>query len=333
MTLTEKTKNYILSNKLLTPGEKVIIGVSGGPDSVTLTHILFKIQYDLDIRLHIAHYNHNLRTGSKTDQDFVRELAQKLNIPFSTDSWKNTSTAKKGSIEELARIQRLKFFNEVAKQQGAKTIVLAHTEDDQAETVLMRILRGSGLNGLRGMLPKRMLNGLTFIRPLLGSSRKEIEAYVKKNKLLFRTDPTNNQSIFYRNRIRINLLPLIEKQYSSNIKHLLSNLSKNISVDFDYLELQAKKAFKKYARISKNNNCIKFELDKLQKQHVSMKRMLLRFSIEHLKGNTNRLTLAHINEIEGLILKGPNNAIVNLPGNIIIQKCRKVLSIERGSRI
>ncbi|OGX08597.1 MAG: tRNA lysidine(34) synthetase TilS [Omnitrophica WOR_2 bacterium GWA2_37_7] len=331
MILSDKIKGYILSNGLITPGEKVIIGVSGGPDSITLAHILFKLQYDLDIQLHIAHYNHNLRKGSKADQKFVEELAVKLNIPFSTDSWKNADAIKKGSIEELARDQRLVFFKKVAKQQGTRTIALAHTEDDLAETVLMRILRGAGLNGIRGILPKRKVNGLTFIRPFLGLSRKEIESYINKNKLLFKIDPTNNQSIFYRNKIRLNLLPLIEKQYSPNIKHLLSNLSKNISADFDYLEIQTEKAFKKHAQISKNNNCIKFELDELQKQHTAIKRMLLRSSIEYLKGNTNRLTLKHMDEIEELILKGPNKAIVNLPGNIIIQKSQKLLSIEHNT--
>lgn len=327
MLIISKTKKYISSNNLITPGETIIIGVSGGKDSVTLAHLLSKIQYDLDIHLHIAHYNHNLRKDSKTDQTFVEEFAKKLNIPFSTDTWKNSRATKKGSIEERARKQRLKFFSKVAKQYRSKKIVLAHTEDDLAETVLMHILRGSGLNGMRGILPKRKINGLTFIRPLLESSRKEIEYYIKKNKLSFRNDSTNNQSIFYRNKIRLNLLPIIEKQYSQNIKHLLANLSKNISSDFHYLELQTKKAFKKYAKVSPNNKCIKFDLNKLQDQHIAIKRMLLRFSIELLTGTTNRLTHKHIIEIEELLLKRPNKAIVNLPGNIIIQKSLTILSI------
>lgn len=331
MLLAANIKNYIISNDLVTPGETIIIGVSGGQDSVTLAHLLSKVQYDLDIHLHIAHYDHNLRKGSKADQKFVKELAQKLTIPFSTDSWKNSQTIKNGSIEELARKQRLKFFCKVAKQQGAKTIALAHTEDDLAETVLMHILRGSGLNGMRGILPKRELNNLTFIRPLIETSRKEVEAYIKDNKLLFRTDSTNDQSIFYRNKIRLNLLPMIEKQYSPNIKHLLANLSKNISSDFEFLEAHTKQAFKNYAKVSKNNNCIKFDLHKFKDQHIAIKRMLIRSSIEHLKGNTNRLTLKHISEIEELLIKRPDRAIVNLPGNIVIQKTLKELSIKHRS--
>ena len=191
----------------------------------------------------------------------------------------------------------------------------------------MRILRGCGLKGIRGILPKKNIRNFQFIRPLLEIKKKEVEFYLKKNKIRFRIDPTNKQTKFFRNKIRHKLLPLLEAEYSGNLKQLLANLSQNVIADFDYLESQAQKIFKKLTKVSTNKKNIKFDIDSFKKQHKAIQRMLVRIAIKNLKGNTNRLTFEHNNDVQNLIQSGSDKTVVSLPDNIRIQKNQKFLSI------
>jgi len=320
MKLTRRVKKNIQHSHLFGRSKTVIVGVSGGPDSTALMHILHGLQYELGFHMHIAHYNHHIRRSANTDQKFVEKQAKKLNVPISIGHWKNRRKTKRGSLEEAARQRRFQYFNRLSKRINASAVVLAHTEDDLAETVLMRILRGTGLQGLRGILPFREIDGVTFVRPFIKTKKWEVIEYLKKRSIPFREDPTNKQKEFFRNRIRLELLPLLKKQYNNNITELLTNLADNINTDYNYLEDQTHKLFGKIIKHSSNNGGIRIDLKKFEKQHPALKRMLLRSGIERLKGDTRRLTLKHFQEIEDLLQNRPNHSVVNLPQKICVTK-------------
>lgn len=328
--LVRQVKKNVQATGLFDRGATVIAGVSGGPDSVALTHILHGLQYTLGFHLHIAHYNHNLRRNTVADQKFVERLAEQLNVPCSVGRWDNPKRRKKGSLEDAARKRRFQFFNRLAEKINAGAVVLGHTEDDLAETVLMRILRGTGLQGLRGILPRREIEGVCFVRPLLGTKKNDILAFLRKRNIPFRTDPTNRQTKFFRNKIRIELLPLLTKQYNPNIKGLLANLADNITTDYDYLETQGRKLFLKHAKCSADQTSIRFDLKGFAPQHPALKRMLVRTGIERLKGDTNRLTLGHFRQIEDLLRGRPKEAAVNLPRGIRVRKDSRHLVLSHS---
>ncbi|HQP10923.1 MAG TPA: tRNA lysidine(34) synthetase TilS [Candidatus Omnitrophota bacterium] len=324
-----KVKKNIQSAEFFGYRGTVIVGVSGGSDSMALTHLLHALQYELGFHLHIAHFNHNLRRSAKADQKFVEEVAEELNVPCSVGYWKNAKALKKGSLEEAARTERFKFFRRLAKKINSKVVVLAHTEDDLAETVLMRILRGTGLQGLRGILPRRELEDIWVIRPLLNIKKSAILTYLKKKKIPFRADPTNRQKKFFRNKVRLELLPLLARRYNHNIKEILINLAKNAGTDYDYLENQAQKIFKKHAQCPSNRKTVSIDLNVFSAQHSAIKNMIVRLSIQWMKGDTNRLTSAHFREIESLLNDRPKGAIVHLPQGICLKKNIQYLVLFR----
>lgn len=326
MDLVKKVKQFICRYHLLRPNDTVIVGVSGGPDSVALISILHALQYELKVRLIAAHFNHHLRKEAKGDEQFVEDLCRDLNLDFIRGEWKKEKLPPKGSLEELARQHRFKFLVKTARTKKANVIALGHHRDDLAETVLMRILRGTGLQGMRAILPKREINGFNFIRPLLGVTKEEIKDYLKKHNLRFRIDTSNKDINFFRNKIRLKLLPLLEKEYKTNIREVLANLSENAATDYEYLKIQALKAFKCLNKTS-GSNVIQFNLGRFGREHVALKRLLVRFSVEHLKTDTNRLTMRHWEEIEDLLADRPTGAIVHLPGDIYVQKKKRHLII------
>ncbi len=318
-------KKHIQKNGLISRGDCVIVGVSGGPDSIALSFILNSLRHELGISLHLAHLNHGLRKSADTDEQFVKRFAATLNIPLTTkkiDLRKHTT----GSIEEWARHYRFQFLIETAKKKKGDTIALAHTRDDLAETVLMRLLRGTGMAGLRAILPKRTIEGMSFIRPLLIFSKAEVLAFLKSRRLKFRLDQSNRSTKFFRNKIRLKLLPLLEKEYNPNTKELLANCAETIGQDYEYLEESSRKHFGRW--IVPQKNSIRLPLDKLQNLPLSLQRILIRLSVERLKGNLNTLTLTHMKEIEDLLSHRPRGAIVHLPQKLKLQKDKRFLTIS-----
>jgi tRNA(Ile)-lysidine synthase len=188
--------------------EPLLIGVSGGADSVALVDALVQLGY----RPHVAHLNHQWRgAASDADAEFVRALAGQYGLPVTIES------RKVGSDEDAARQARLEFFESI----GIPVVALAHTADDQVETFLMRLIRGAGTTGLAGILPDRQIGGLRVVRPLLGVRRVEIIEYLKSRQLLWREDSSNTNRQFLRNRVRHELLPLLEREYNSGIRDVL----------------------------------------------------------------------------------------------------------------
>ena len=307
-TLIQTIKKY----NLIKPKDNLLIAVSGGPDSLALLLQLYALRKKLFLTLQVAHLDHGLRKGSWKDQKFVEKLTRKLKLPFFTERINGNLFKDKGSLEQLCRLARQEFLIKTAKKIKANKIVLGHNLNDQAETVLMRILRGTGLSGLSGIWPKREIHGLTFIRPLLETSRQEINRYLKLKKIKPCQDPTNREELFFRNKIRNNLIPLLKNNYNHNIVELLANLANNTAYDYDFLDQATKNSL--------NGNPRNLNIKKLLKLHPAILRLKIRQSIENVQGDTRRIGFAHIQEIEDLLNNRPKWAIVDLPKGVSVQK-------------
>ena len=271
--------------------------------------------------MHIAHLDHMLRKDSYRDAEYVKRLEERLKLPSTITQVNVKELAKKGSLEEIARNARLAFLFKIAKDVNADKIALGHNSDDQAETVLMRIIRGTGLYGLSGILPKRNIAGYEIIRPLLEVKRKDIEAFLKRKGIKPCIDMSNLEDIYFRNRIRNKLLPLLEKEYNKNIKEVLANMAESLGYDYDYLAKASNRASRQMRT--------KINLKKLSKLHPALQKIIFRYAIASLKGNTRRITFQHIKEIEDLFLNRPINSIVDLPQGVSVIKKNNYLFFYR----
>ena len=227
---------------LISVGDRILVGVSGGCDSVFLLLFLSQLEKSWGLSLTVAHYNHCTRgKASFDDESFVASLCERWRIPLKVARWQQ----REGSAvsEEKARNARYAFFEEACREAEAEKIALAHTRDDDVETILFRLLRGSGLSGLRGIPYVRPLGAYRVIRPLKDVLREEIRRFLQKEKISWREDASNQDLRYTRNRIRHSLLPLLEKEFNPNIRTILAHLGKNVSEDYDYLQREGESAF------------------------------------------------------------------------------------------
>lgn len=298
----EQVRNTIRKFGLLKKGEKIVLALSGGPDSTALLFVLNALKGEYNLKLHIAYLDHMFRAKveAKKDYDYILNLANRLKMPFSLGRTDVPRYSKdKGlSLEEAARELRYEFLSNVTKDVGAKRIALGHTLDDQAETVLMRLIRGTGLSGLRGIPPKRKLDGQYIIRPLIEVWRKDIDAYLRSLKIKPREDVTNLMPAFLRNRIRHELIPYLEK-FNPNIKEVLARNAQNLSYDYEALASATDAGFKKCSK--RKAGAVEIKLRILNKKPIGLRRQILRKAIEESKGNLRRIDYAHIEKIEDLI--------------------------------
>ena len=294
-----KVKNFIINYKLLTKQDKILVALSGGPDSIALLSIMLSLKEKFKLDLTIAHLNHGIRgTEADRDQSFSRQVAKEYKIPFYT---KKIALNNKKSSEDTLRNYRYKFLIDVAKKIGANKIALGHNADDQAETIIMRLLRGAGTKGLSGMTPIRQIEpGLCLIRPLLTSSRKEIVSFLIKKDLPFVEDLSNKDMSFLRNRIRHTLIPSLSS-YNPNIKDTLIALGNRMFVIDDFLEKEAMKIF----HLVKKEGQQSYVLDRitLTRMHPALATTLIRQIIKKLSPQA----MLHSNEIYK-ILALANNA-------------------------
>jgi tRNA(Ile)-lysidine synthase len=233
--MLEKVLKYIREQQLLRPGERVAVACSGGADSVTLLHIMAELRETLGIVLSVAHFHHQIRGAeADADQRFVEDLAARLRVDFYTASENVPQHAaqRKISLETAARELRHEWFAELINQGKADKIATAHTLDDQAETVLMRILRGTGARGLAGIAPAHKAKHL--VRPLLTTSRREVEGYLKAKSQGWRDDSSNLDLGHTRNRVRHTLLPLLERDFNPAIRQTLADLAEVAQAEVDY---------------------------------------------------------------------------------------------------
>jgi len=302
--------------------DKILIGVSGGPDSIALLYALNDLKAKLGIKIIVAHLNHGLRKReSDLDEEFTRRQASELGLDFVS---KKISWITSKPSEETLRKLRYDFLFECARKYKVKKIAIAHNLDDQAETVLMRIIRGTGLYGLISISPRRKIGDFIIIRPLIETSRKEIIDYLNKIKITPRLDKSNLEDIFLRNKIRNTLLSELSK-INPNIKNTLARLAQQVAVDYDFLYKEAKK----YLNIE-SKGVVKIELSRLRKLHLALQRMVVRVALESLTGDLRTFTNKHWQEIDELIKRRPQGSIVNLTKDIHIKKEKDCLRACRN---
>lgn len=251
MHLSERLERSLREHHLAEPGEKIFVACSGGPDSVALFVLLYDLASKWRWRLGLLHYHHGLR-GREADRDeaFVRELAARYGVPCYTgrSHVRECARREKESLEETARRQRYDFFFRTARRYRIKRIAMAHTRNDQAETVLMRLLQGTGLRGLAGIRQSFRIGSVTVIRPLLDVAKREVLDYLKQRHIPFRKDRTNDSLRFLRNRIRLRLLPLLEKEFNPQVVQALARLPAIAAEENDFLEAETQKAWRKVFR-------------------------------------------------------------------------------------
>ena len=314
----------IAAHRLLNPGARVVVAVSGGADSVALLNALVALRPAWKLSLFIAHLDHALRPDSGDDAEFVRRLGRRLEIDTLIERHDvGERCAREGwSLEDGARRIRFQFLLEAARTRSAEAIALAHTADDQAETVLMRLLRGTGLMGLGAIALTRPLEDRRLIRPLLGIWRSEVIAYVRRKGAAFREDPTNRDRRFLRNRIRHDLLPLLARDYNPNIKGTLVQLAEQSRTDYGFLDEEAGRSWKRTVKSAKGEGrTLAISVAAFLRQPKALQRQLMRRAIQQVKGGPGRLEYRHWLETERLFRERPAGTLLDLPGGV--QLCRE----------
>ncbi|MCF7894612.1 MAG: tRNA lysidine(34) synthetase TilS [Candidatus Omnitrophica bacterium] len=314
-------KEYNLFNKK----DKLLLGVSGGPDSIALLYNIINLAKDYKFKIVCAHFNHGLRKESDREEKFIKELCSKLNIDFVSEK-KNVNDFFTGdSLEQTARKLRFDFFGKISRQAKIKKLVLAHHKNDLAETVLMRIIRGTGLKGLRGFLPKSHFRSLTVVRPFIDLEKEQILNWLDKKNIPFCLDKSNQEVKFLRNKIRIGLLPHLEA-INESITDRLSDLAVNAGLDYDFIYNFSKSEFRRLKQ-KKSGRGLSLGLKGLEELHPAIFNNVIRIAIEQIKGNTRRINQNHLTKVKKLVLEGREEASIHLP-KIVIKKEKKALSIQ-----
>lgn len=311
---TEKTLAVIRENHLIEPGEGVVVGVSGGPDSVCLLHVLYSLREILDIKLYAVHINHMLRGDeANADEEYTASLCAELGISLETVRRDIAAEAARTglSLEEAGREARYAEFARHASAVSASKIAVAHNRNDQAETVMMHIIRGTGIAGLSGMELKRG----NIIRPLLWAGRDEIDRYCREAGLSPRTDSSNLEQDFTRNRVRLGLFPYINEKFGVNIVDSLCRLSQNAAADERFMEKCASDGYGR-AVIKKGGGLVCLDTSVLKELDPAVRVRVLKIALTKAAGNAKGVGSVHYKALLELIDKGVTGSETELPGGI-----------------
>jgi len=328
-----KVRQSIDQHGLLAGGGTVVVGVSGGPDSLCLLHVLNRLRPTYAIELHVAHLDHRIRgPESKEDAAFVARLAGEWGVSATIEARDVPQLARESqlAIEEAARQARYSFLAQVAQAVGAKRIAVGHNADDQVETIVMHWLRGAGLAGLRGMLPLTELGKmrleaawpdhpplhLQLIRPLLETPRAEIEVYCREHGLTPRFDHSNLDTTYYRNRLRHELIPYLES-YNPNIREVLRRSAWVIGADHDFLQDELERVWPTVVS-SESGRGITFDLARWRALPTSQQRSTLREAVHRLRRSLRNINWIHIENALSTLKAKPAGTQVTLPQGLML---------------
>ena len=338
MTFEQKVGQFGVEQKLLSHADRILVAVSGGSDSVALLHTLFDLRAKLSLHLEVAHLQHGMR-GEEANEDarFVAALAQQLGLAFhlkEIDLPAMKTDAGKGNLEALARAERYRFFADVVRARKLDKVATAHTQDDQAETVLMWILRGSGMKGLGGMEPLHRVKtreaedgeSLTVVRPLLEVSKSEILEYLKERQFSFRIDRSNLDPALLRNWIRLELLPTIQRRVGENVAARFSRQAELIRDEDDLLDQLARRRYDAMC------GAIGLNRTALLQEPKALQRRVLRLWIEQVRGHLRGLDFVHVEEVLRLIEGKAPQGRVSIPGGWELVREYDALRFEKRRR-
>lgn len=326
--MLKQVKRYCEEHELLGKDDTVVVACSGGPDSMAMLDMLLQLRGEMGFALAVAHFEHGIRgQESLDDAEYVKEYCQERNVEFYMKSADVPEWAKTNgkSLETAARELRYQFLQKVSQHLGGALIATAHHRDDQAETVLMHILRGSGLTGLSGIRPKRD----NIIRPVLFLSKEQLLDYCYANRIQARMDRTNEVADCTRNRIRLNLMPSLASSYNQAITEGLCHLAEIASLDGDYLRQETIRAYDEM--VQEKDGRLKMRRDEFQQLHQSIRRRLLQMIIRRAAGCENwnkaqaigisassmsNLGYVHVRLLADFIENGKTGTRVSLPGDV-----------------
>ena len=329
--MKSKVFETIKKYNLIEHGDKLVLGVSGGPDSIAMLDILNEIKIDekidLNFQIVVAHINHMIREEADDDEKFVKDFCKKKNIEFyskSIDVQKLANTNKIGT-EEAGRNVRYKFFNEVLVKTNSNKVAIAHNKNDKAETIIMNFMRGSGISGLKGIEEKRE----KYIRPLIECERIEIEDYCEKNNLQPRVDKTNFENEYTRNKIRNIVIPYVKREFNPNIINTIDRLSKLVKEEEEYIEKQVKKSYYNLI-VEETEKQIVLDLRKFNQEEKVIKSRLVLYTIMRLFGTSKGIEKIHVEDVIKLCNNNIGNKYLTPNKNIkILVKNHKIYFLNQ----
>lgn len=323
--IEEKVKKYIVDNELIQYGDTIIIGVSGGADSMMLLHFLNTYKNFYGIKLKAAHVHHGIRKEADEDRDYVKDVCLKWDVPCFVHHCdiRALSKIKKISEEEAGRVERYNFF--ISLTNPHDKIATAHNTNDQAETLIMRFLRGADIKGLRGIMPKRS----NIIRPILCLTRKEIEAYCAAKNIIYHDDHTNFETVYTRNKIRLKCIPYIEEHMNPNVVQTLFEHSELYKEEEDFLENYITNIFQKVVKKEKDNLIINIKY--LEKEKIYIQKKLIYKCLESFIGHSRDITLQHVKSIIELLTM-QNGKKICLPYETVVYKAYDELIIYKEKK-
>ncbi len=321
--LEEHVLKTIKKYNLIENGDSIVVGVSGGPDSITLLDILIKIQTEIKFNIVVAHVNHMIRDEAIDDEKYVENYCEIKKVPFYAKRIEVEKIAKEKKIgtEEAGRNLRYEFFNEILEKTNSNKIATAHTKNDNVETVLMNIIRGSGTKGLKGI---EAIRDSKYIRPLIEIERNEIEEYCNKNNLMPRIDKTNMENIYTRNKVRNLLIPYLKKEFNPNIIEAINRLSDIAKEEENFIENIVKKKYEEIL-IEETSNEIVLDLKKFNLLETVIKNRIVLYTINRIFGSSSGIEKIHLQDI----IKLCNNNI----GNKYLIPNKKVKILVKDKKI
>lgn len=326
--MKQKVIETIEKYNLIKSGDKIVLGVSGGPDSITMLDILKDLKETMNFEIYVVHVNHMIRgQDSINDQKYVENYCNKNNIEFYTKAIdvQEIAKSKKIGVEEAGRIARYEAFEEILKKTNSNKIATAHNKNDKVETIIMHILRGSGVSGLKGISPIR---DNKFIKPLIECSREEIEKYCEINKLNPCIDKTNFENSYTRNKIRNIVIPYIKEQFNPNIVETIERLSEVISSEDEYISEITQKEYEKLL-ISKQENQIEIKLKEFNILDNVIKSRLILLVVKNIFGSIQGIEKINIVDIIKLCKNNIGNKFLMPNKNLkVMIKDKKIYFIK-----
>ncbi|MCM8761107.1 MAG: tRNA lysidine(34) synthetase TilS [Candidatus Omnitrophica bacterium] len=328
--LIEQVLKTVRNYELMKNGDCVMLAVSGGPDSVFMLHAIASLGKKLGLKsLSVCNLDHGLRgKESAEDSDFVRRMANRYGLPFFHNKIKiMRSAADNLSVEELARQARYQFFKEAALRAGAGVVATGHTLDDQAETVLMRLIKGSSMKGVVGIAPKRQEGVITVVRPLIEIEKKQIVRYLEAAGIPYRVDSTNLEDIFFRNVVRNEIMPFLER-YNPRLKRALFSFAEHLREDFEFISEARRKLGRSLTK--SGGGQLEILLKDFVIQPKALQKEILRDCLEKSGGEVKRLSFRHWKELDALIRQKRKGSSVDLPGGIRVSRTERCLKFIRN---
>lgn len=317
--MLNKILNTINKYNLIQKGDKIVIGVSGGPDSMCLLDSLYCLKEKLGIEIFVAHINHMIREEADEETEYVKEYCKNKNIKCYVKKADVEKLAKEQKLgtEEMGRKIRYEFFNEVAQKENANKIATAHNLNDNVETVLMNILRGSGISGLKGIEISRKETNIEYIRPIRECERQEIEKYCEEQNLEPRIDKTNFESIYNRNKIRNEIIPYLKKEFNPNVLEGINRLSNIAREEEEYFDKVIAKEYEEL-KIGENEKEVILDLKEFNKLEKVIKSRIILYTINKTNGNVQGIGKIHIEDIIKLCENNIGNKYLTPNKNIKI---------------